>query len=191
MGRYLEQYEKENMRTAMLRQEETFTHQVHELHRLYRVQKVLVNDMKAEIRKQRKPSNSGTRTERWNTDNEMASQQPCYSTCQDQTRFGQTLNLDIPAEEYIGKDDRDVDDYSDLELTLATGSKSRRKEENSFTSDSRVSFSSSSESGATKMKSNGNDWGLFQVPDVNRGSYQKERVTQPPWLFHRLSLNMT
>lgn len=195
MGKYLEQYEKENMRTAMLRQEETFTHQVHELHRLYRVQKVLLNDMKAEIEKQRKPSNSGTRIERWNADNnEMTSQQPCYSTCQDQTRFGRALDLDLPAEEYIRKDDREVDEYSDLELTLATGSKSRRKEENSFTSDSRASFSSSSsESGATRTKLNGNDWGLFQVPDVNRGSYQKERkrVAQPPWLFHRPSLNMT
>lgn len=186
----------------MLKQEETFRHQVHELHRLYRVQKVLVNDMKAEIKRQRKSSTSGTRIERWNTDNEITSQQPCYSTCQDQTRPRRALNLDLPAEECIGKDDRDVDEDSDLELTLATGSKgSRRKKENSFTSDSGASFSSSSsESGATKMKLNGNDWGVF-----NMGNYQKEgknvfnveehtreeRVTQPPWLFHCLSLNMT
>ncbi|CAN6306175.1 unnamed protein product [Urochloa humidicola] len=45
MSRYqLKQYEKEHMKIAMLKQEETFKQQVQELHRLYRVQQLLMAD---------------------------------------------------------------------------------------------------------------------------------------------------
>ncbi|CAL4940124.1 unnamed protein product [Urochloa decumbens] len=45
MSRYhLKQYEKEHMKMAMLKQEETFKQQVQELHRLYRVQQLLMAD---------------------------------------------------------------------------------------------------------------------------------------------------
>jgi len=173
--------------------------QVHELHRLYRVQKLLVNDMKAELKRQRKSSNVQTRLDRWSTENETES---CYIH-QNQRRPCQPLDLELPAEEYIEKDTEDavqeVEEENDLELTLATGSRRRRKNENnSFTSDSGASFSSSStESGGVKL--NGNDWGLFHVPDINITGYQsqskskmsEERVARPPWLFQCLSLNMT
>lgn len=42
MDRLLEQYDKESVRTTMLKQEEIFKEQVHELHRLYVVQKTLM-----------------------------------------------------------------------------------------------------------------------------------------------------
>ncbi|CAL4931748.1 unnamed protein product [Urochloa decumbens] len=41
---HLKQYEKEHMKMAMLKQEETFKQQVQELHRLYRVQQLLMAD---------------------------------------------------------------------------------------------------------------------------------------------------
>lgn len=193
MGTCLKQYDKDYMKMAMLKQEETFRQQVHELHRLYRVQKLLMNDTQAEIKRQRKSSSTrACGNDRWNAENETDMHQ------QNQTRARQVLNLELPAEEYI-------EEESDLELTLATGGSRRRKNGNSFTSDSGASFSSSStESGGVKL--NGNEWGLFRVPDVNIGSYRserkskfnaeeqmisEERVKRPPWLFQCLSLNMT
>ncbi|KAI3929273.1 hypothetical protein MKX01_006509 [Papaver californicum] len=46
MDRLLEQYGKESVRTAMLKQEEIFKKQVHELHRLYVIQKTLMIEFK-------------------------------------------------------------------------------------------------------------------------------------------------
>ncbi|KAI3932622.1 hypothetical protein MKW98_012593 [Papaver atlanticum] len=46
MDRLLEQYDKEYVRTTMLKQEEIFKEQVHELHRLYVVQKTLMIEFK-------------------------------------------------------------------------------------------------------------------------------------------------
>ncbi|KAI3903807.1 hypothetical protein MKW92_030960 [Papaver armeniacum] len=46
MDRLLEQYDKESVRTTMLKQEEIFKEQVHELHRLYVVQKTLMIEFK-------------------------------------------------------------------------------------------------------------------------------------------------
>ncbi|KAE8715732.1 putative Root phototropism protein [Hibiscus syriacus] len=42
----LRPYDKEVMRMAILKHEETFKHQVYELHRLYRIQKTLMKNMK-------------------------------------------------------------------------------------------------------------------------------------------------
>ncbi|RZR97546.1 hypothetical protein BHM03_00026783 [Ensete ventricosum] len=79
------------------------------------------------------------------------------------------LDLELPAEEFSGKQHRNVvlETYqeSDLELTLATGSSTRRKE-TSPASDCGSSFSSSStQSGASKRNSNRS--GLFQVPEID------------------------
>ncbi|KAI3968777.1 hypothetical protein MKX01_028927 [Papaver californicum] len=46
MDRLLEQYDKESVRTTMLKQEEIFKEQVHELHRLYLVQNTLMIEFK-------------------------------------------------------------------------------------------------------------------------------------------------
>ncbi|XP_008787158.1 uncharacterized protein LOC103705278 [Phoenix dactylifera] len=207
MERSLKKYEKEFMKMAMLKQEETFRHQVHELHRLYRVQKLLMRDT---MKRQRASAHYRPGLERWIVENERGSNQPCYSSYLDQRKpHDQTLDLEVPAEECIGKDDGDTmleaKDESYLELTLAIGSsrRQRKKEEASFTSDSGVSFSSSSsDSGAVKL--NGQEWGLCQVPGITM-SFQDERksgfsveermgqdgLKQPPWLFQCLNLNMT
>ncbi|XP_020244104.1 uncharacterized protein LOC109822332 [Asparagus officinalis] len=192
MGRYLKQYDKDYMKMAMIKQEETFKQQVHELHRLYRVQKLLMNDMKAEIKRQRSTPNIRNKLNGWSRKSESDPVKQCKSNDNQRSSY-QVLNLELPAEEYIGKDDGDAmqeaEEESGLELTLATGCTGRRKKkESSFTSDSGASFSSSStESGGARL--NGNDWGLFQVKDVNLMS--EERVNRPPWLFQCLSLNMT
>ncbi|XP_075474133.1 uncharacterized protein LOC142505163 [Primulina tabacum] len=45
MEKLLNRHEKECVRKAMLRHEETFRDQVNELHRLYRTQKILMKDL--------------------------------------------------------------------------------------------------------------------------------------------------
>lgn len=51
MEKVLQPYDKEFMRMAMLKHEETFREQVYELHRLYRIQKMLMNST-VEVRQQ-------------------------------------------------------------------------------------------------------------------------------------------
>ncbi|KAE9449623.1 hypothetical protein C3L33_18473, partial [Rhododendron williamsianum] len=50
MEKLLKPYDREYMKMAMLKHEETFKHQVYELHRLYRIQKILMKSMKTEGR---------------------------------------------------------------------------------------------------------------------------------------------
>ncbi|KAG0489045.1 hypothetical protein HPP92_007658 [Vanilla planifolia] len=57
-------YDKEYMKMAMLKHEETFKHQVHELHRLYRVQKVLMKETEA------KKTSSNANVEVWNAEDD-------------------------------------------------------------------------------------------------------------------------
>ncbi|TVU03818.1 hypothetical protein EJB05_50627, partial [Eragrostis curvula] len=88
------QCDMEVMKMAMLKHEETFRQQVHELHRLYRIQRQLMSDL-------------GSREQRVST--RRRSKQPRRS-----------LNLQLPADEYIVSTDEE-DNESELELTLALG----------------------------------------------------------------------
>ncbi|XP_020576695.1 uncharacterized protein LOC110022209 [Phalaenopsis equestris] len=183
MGKFLKQYDREYMKMAMLKHEETFKHQVHELHRLYQIQKILMNEMKtAELKKQQASSNSENKPDK---------------RCAEKRRLNRTLELELNAEEYIGKESKAEE--GELELTLATGSRRRKKEETSFTSDSGASFSwSSAESSGVKLM--GKEGGLFQANSFQserKSSYDVEEqvrqnsMNQSPWLLQCLSLNMT
>ncbi|GJN35293.1 hypothetical protein PR202_gb24047 [Eleusine coracana subsp. coracana] len=89
------QCDMEVMKMAMLKHEETFRQQVHELHRLYRIQRQLMSDL--------------GRGEMMNTTTRRRSKQPRRS-----------LNLQLPADEYIVSTDEE-DNEAELELTLALG----------------------------------------------------------------------
>lgn len=110
-----------------------------------------------------------------------------------------------PAEKYRGRSNGgagpELEEESDLELTLATGgSRIRRKaKETSFTSDSGSSFSSCSHE-SEMVKFDGRNRGSFQVSDASmtrlrhdvEGSLRQDGgLKQPPWLLQHLSLNMT
>ncbi|XP_058081394.1 uncharacterized protein LOC131229451 [Magnolia sinica] len=221
MDRQLKQYDKESMKMAILKHEETFKEQVFELHRLYRVQKLLMRDMNSSGPK--RPTTSGHAydfdLERWNVESDT--NQTNYHK-KDQQRPRLTIDLERPAEEYITDDSGDVvleiEQESNIELTLGRGYSQRKKDETPLASDSGLSFSSSStDSGAmqktivgnpqwtnTTEKLTGHDWSLIQIPDT-KTSFQsetnnhfaieeqlrQERLSQPPWLYHVLSLNMT
>jgi len=209
MEKRLKPYDREYMRVAMLKHEETFKEQVYELHRLYRIQKMLMKNIESS-----RPN--GRSQELRNLKNKRSDHA--------QHKPQRKLDLERPAEEYIGESDGDgvleIIAESEIELTLGPSSYNRRKKpETPLTSDSGPSFSSSSTGSShinrtnswthqridtTREELNGYKVGLVKVPDMTSGCHSRstnnidveeqlrqERLNQPPWFFQVLSLNMT
>ncbi|KAK8716629.1 hypothetical protein V6N13_043934 [Hibiscus sabdariffa] len=196
MEKLLRPYDKESMRMAILKHEETFKQQVYELHRLYRIQKTLMKSMETS-----------------RTINGIGSYMHNQSS---RTR----LDLEHP-----GGGDEFIDE-SEIELTLTLGptkyTPMKKHGTPTLTSDSGPnSFSSSSTDSShmlnnsrpstssmatTQRKTNtarddfiGRELGLLQVTDTALGyqngskkqQLRQERLNQPPWLFQVVSMNMT
>ncbi|KAJ4755483.1 V-type sodium ATPase catalytic subunit A [Rhynchospora pubera] len=185
MERYQNQYNKEYMKLAMLKQEETFRYQVQELHRLYKVQKSLMTEAKTfQVKKQ--------------GENE---------TCSSKSSDSNPYQIRLVSEEQVRKPNikLESDEDADLDLTLAIGSTTTRskkkKKEASFTSDSGTSFSSSSNetegsrlNSGTRLKSN------LELAFQNERTIgfaieghmsRNEGLEQPPWMYQRFNLNFT
>uniref|UniRef100_A0A0A9CWL1 Uncharacterized protein n=1 Tax=Arundo donax TaxID=35708 RepID=A0A0A9CWL1_ARUDO len=155
--------EKEHIKMAMLRQEQTFRQQVQELHRVYRVQEQLMMQMQV--------------TEMNNYGN---------ATAKTQTE----PTVKIGRQEWSGNSGKTkatlVEDFN-LELTLATGA-GRRKQEKPSNSDSEATMSSTSaesESGR-RFVPDSNVTIRFQ----NESNRRDDQVMQSPWLYQCLSLKM-
>ncbi|KAK8652929.1 hypothetical protein V6N13_126952 [Hibiscus sabdariffa] len=191
----LRPYDKEFMRMAILKHEETFKQQVYELHRLYRIQKTLMKSMETS--------------------------RPINGSYMHHQSSRTRLDLEHPADD----DDEFINESEIELTLGPTKSMSRKKHGTpTLTSDSgQNSFSSSSteschmingrpsSSMATKRKTNtardefiGRELGLLQVTDSTLGyqngsknnvdleqQLRQERLNQPPWLFQVLSMNMT
>ncbi|XP_054824343.1 uncharacterized protein LOC129322209 [Prosopis cineraria] len=212
-------YDKEYMRIAILKHEETFKEQLYELHRLYRVQKTLMKDM--DKSRGNEPSQRG-----WSFKTSVGLAQNVDQNKGTPNKPQLNFDLEQPAEEHIAESDDDrvleIVDETEIELTLGPSIYNRMKKlETPRTSDSGHSLSSSSTgsshinktssgthhcscSDATREELSGGILGLVQVPDSNsicqrgiRNSFDVEeqssqdRLKQPPWLFQVLSLNMT
>ncbi|XP_022741123.1 uncharacterized protein LOC111292802 [Durio zibethinus] len=213
MEKLVRPYDKEYMRMAMLKHEETFKEQVYELHRLYRIQKTLMKSIE----------NSRTNGSFSFKNNHHGN----HGNMHQNSRM--RLDFELPADqEYnIAESDHgnrtlEVIDENEIELTLGpTRYMPRKKHGTPLTSDSGPSsFSSSStesshmnrtSSSMTKQKTNttrdefnGRELGLLQVTDMTLGyqngsknnidleeQLKQERLKQPPWLFQVLSMNMT
>ncbi|CAK9186279.1 unnamed protein product [Ilex paraguariensis] len=185
MEKLLKPYDKEYMKMAMLKHEETFKEQVNELHRLYQIQKMLMRNIESS------KSNGRNRIDILNHHHGMH-----------QKPRRRNLNLEHPATEYAESDEVDVmleiEDESEIELTLRLGPTSydrrrrrrggRKDETPPITSDSGHSFSSSS---------SGSNYKFNRTPqrtDTTREDQQRlrqERLNQSPWIFQVLSLSMT
>ncbi|GLU13466.1 hypothetical protein SLE2022_301020 [Rubroshorea leprosula] len=209
MEKLLRPYDKEYMRMAMLKHEETFKEQVSELHRLYRIQKLLMKRIESN-----RPN--GYRQGSWNTD---LRQNNLHDHLQLNSRT--RLDLECPAEEYIAESDcnkmLEIIEESEIQLTLGPASYSRRKTPATpFTSDSGPSFSSSSTESSHVKKTNSmthrranttteelndRELGLHQGTDMTFGyqsgskisidieeQLRQERLKQPTWLFQVLSI---
>lgn len=146
--------------------------QVYELHRLYHIQKLLMNSSVG------KSTAKGNKTESWDLQNEISfSHQLNYE-------LQRKLELEQPAEEL------EIIDESEIQLTLGPTryNNRRKKSEAQLTSDSGLSFSSSSTGSSHVNRTSSRPHCLIRSKEQLR---QDERLKLPPWLFQVLSLNMT
>lgn len=195
MEKFLNPCDKEYMKMAMLRQEEMFKAQVFELHRLYQIQKMLMKNIASQTKR----------------NGEKGDQYINFSLDMHQPPI-QVLDLEPPAQEKI--DALEVEDESEIELTLGPSNYNRRRKaaETPRTSDSGLSFSSSSTSSSHIKRTNSKTqemtdrrkeeltaqkWGLVEVPNSNpnflsgRRNSSDMELQQPSWMFPVQSLNMT
>ncbi|CAN6343035.1 unnamed protein product [Urochloa humidicola] len=155
--------EKEHIKMAMLKQEQTFRQQVHELHRVYRVQKQLMMQMQVTETK-----NYGNITADGETESIVKlGRQKWHSSSGEEATLAEDFNL---------------------ELTLATGA-GRRKQEKPSNSDSEATISSStsaeSEPGQRFVPEN-----VTALRFQNESNRHDDKVMQSPWLYQCLSLKM-
>lgn len=172
--------------------------QVFELHRLYQIQKMLMKNIASQTKR-----NGGKGDQYIN-----------FSHDQHQPPI-QVLDLEPSAEEKI--DAPEVEDESEIELTLGPSNYNPRRKaaETPRTSDSGLSFSSSSTSSSHIKRTNSKTrrmtdsrkeelsaqkWGHVEVPNSNpsflsgrrnSSDTEQDRLQQPPWMFPVLSLDMT
>ncbi|CAJ1942969.1 unnamed protein product [Sphenostylis stenocarpa] len=206
MEKLVRSCDKEYMRMAMLKHEETFKEQVYELHRLYRIQKILMQNVEA--RRVVEVSE-----EEWYFKNAISL---THKGAQEKPQM--KFDLERPADEHIAESEDgvlEVIDETEIELTLGPSSYNRRKKvETPLTSDSGQSLSSSSsgsshinktrchgsqtrreESGGSIIRlvpgsTPGCQSGIRNSFDIEE-QLRQERLKQSPWLFQVLNLNMT
>ncbi|CAM0876376.1 unnamed protein product [Alopecurus aequalis] len=212
--------DKDTLKMAMLKHEETFRQQVHDLHRLYRIQKLLMRDLNREIKSQQRnlsASPNGSGGAECNYGNRASALDVCSYEQQwhgpTATRRGSHAAAATPraaqqaAVEYAAQLSPEAtdDEGAELELTLAVGSGAKKRYGNGHCSPGE-SFSSSSTESDTLT--GGREW-QAQYQMVSTGSpYHKRRPAgfdvvvqvedgavqqqqQPsPLLFHWLSLRM-
>ncbi|KAI3777157.1 hypothetical protein L1987_46952 [Smallanthus sonchifolius] len=172
MERFVQPYDKECMKMAMLKHEETFKEQVYELHRLYQIQKILMKN----IQSSRHNYNYNYQEQKNKTDLE----QP--ATTKDYDHATQTLDDDQEFEE----------DESDIELTLAPTSFNRRRSMSNKpeSSDSVLGFSSSStgSSNTQKVEIITRENSSFLSGNRRNNSSSDRSIKQPPWMYQVLTL---
>ncbi|KAF7130658.1 hypothetical protein RHSIM_Rhsim10G0102400 [Rhododendron simsii] len=183
MEKLLKPYDREYMKMAMLKHEETFKHQVYELHRLYHIQKILMKSI------ENRRTNGSVNRERYWDSNHHNNNNICRNS-----RTG--IDLEQPAEEYIaecdGNGELEIEDESEIKLTLGPSSYGRRKKAAQTTPGSSVSGTSFSSSCSAREEEllKGDKWtrnSSFGVEEELRIG----RLELHPWLFQPLSLNMT
>ncbi|GJN34965.1 hypothetical protein PR202_gb23682 [Eleusine coracana subsp. coracana] len=152
--------EKENIKIAMLRQEQTFRQQVHELHRVYQVQKQLMMQMQL--------TGMNHHNSKTSTDAQARS----------------TMKMDC--QQWCGNAGEDTLQDFDLELTLATGVGKQEKPTNSD-SEATMSSSTSAESESGRQFAPDSNVTLRFQNESNR---HDDPVMQSSWLYQCLSLKM-
>ncbi|CAI0406311.1 unnamed protein product [Linum tenue] len=204
MERVLKPYDKEYMRLAMLKHEETFKEQVYELHRLYRIQKLMMRS----IGKTNKNTNnnqhqipSNKHQELWNNGFSFNSRSnnvsnivvaaPPSNHHHHHDKLAVKLDLERrPAAEEFAESNGDhveeerngtvVMEECEIELTLGPASYcSRRKklcqEETALTSESGGGSLSSSSTGSSRINRRSNKLGSSRVDDPENGMMKKQK----------------
>uniref|UniRef100_A0A0D3HP79 Uncharacterized protein n=2 Tax=Oryza barthii TaxID=65489 RepID=A0A0D3HP79_9ORYZ len=195
--------EREQMRMAILRQEQTFRQQVHELHRLYHVQKQLMKQMQIAKLNQAQAiaANAETKPKFEITFAENSTNHHHHH------QFYSFQSSKIMSPPAAAAADQEEEEECDLELTLATGSGGGgdgkgKKEVRSSNSDSGTAASSTStESELAQFKNHHHQQlDCAAAPAARFQGESKKRVVvvvdnemsllQPPWLNQCLSLRM-
>ncbi|KVH92440.1 uncharacterized protein LOC112515394 [Cynara cardunculus var. scolymus] len=175
MDQSVQTYDKECMKMAMLKHEQTFKEQVYELHRLYQIQKMLMKNMQDQ-------------------------ENICFNYQQQKNK----LDLEQPATKDYAQDhvtetlnDQEIEeDECEIELTLGPTSFNRRRRTTNKpeSSDSVPSFSSSS-TGSSHIKRieriTRENSSFLSGNRRNNSSSSDRSLKQPPWMYQVLSLNMT
>lgn len=177
MDQSVQPYDKQCMKMAMLKHEQTFKEQVYELHRLYQIQKMLMKNMQ-------------------NQEN------ICFNYQQQKN----DLDLEQPAtkefDDHVTEtsNDQEIEEVNECEIELTLGPTSFNRRRLRMTnkpesSDSVPSFSSSS-TGSSHIKrieriTRENSSYLSAGNRRNNSSSSDRSLKQPPWMYQVLSLNMT
>ncbi|CAN6381872.1 unnamed protein product [Urochloa humidicola] len=181
MNLHQEDMEREQMRMAILKQEQIFRQQVHELHQLYHVQKQLMQQMPTTTLLNRAPAivdvKPKPQLDIWHSEKATNTQQFISFS-----NYKAPAPAPAPAEE------------CNLELTLATGPSSSCNAEKQ--QGKRLKSSSNSDSGTTAVSSTSTDSELEQFREVDvtapaarfpSESRRMDQMGQGPWMY-RLSL---
>ncbi|KAJ6304764.1 hypothetical protein OIU76_002097 [Salix suchowensis] len=192
MEKFLKPCDKEYMRMAMLKHEETLKEQICELHRLYRIQKIMMRNIESS-----RPNERNQELWRYS--------RPSQSNLARDMQQKSIVKLDLEwpsSEDCVAESNADrIVEESEIQLTLGPSSyDTRKKPSPPLSSDSGTGRSSTSTGSShlnrTKREElRGCELGLFQVPGMamgyqNESSGVEEQVRQPPWLCQVLSLNM-
>ncbi|KAL7101485.1 hypothetical protein ACP275_08G056800 [Erythranthe tilingii] len=193
MEKLLNHYDKECMKMAMLKHEETFRDQVYELHRLYQIQKLLMKEIAKSPTSYRSTSRKLVQPPELQQFNVLES--------------GTVAAAAAKCRVITEMDGHDHLMNSDLELTLGPKNYYEKKvskgcEHATDQSDSGPSFSSSSTGSChvAKGRRNIRRDHLYELqkklpgPEImqsNNNSNQDRLNSSPPWIFQALSLNMT
>lgn len=152
--------------------------QVYELHRLYRVQKLLMNN----ISRNKENEMMKSHQDRWIKSKDENNSFYYNNSHHIHQQPRQKLDLEQPAEENNANIDRnggvEIEDECDIELTLGPSSyyPTIRKAKTPLTSDSGLSFSSSS-SGSSSVKRRDNSDGFRRITD----KITKKELTAHNW----------
>lgn len=182
MDKFVQPYDKECMKMAMLKHEETFKEQVYELHRLYQTQKMLMTNMQRS-RHIHHQENISFNYKQQKSKFDLEHQE---TTANEYNHVKETLNNQEIEE-----------DECEIELTLAPTSYNRKRNMTNKpeSSDSVPSFSSSS-TGSSHIKRieriTRDNSGFLNSNRRNNSSNSSDRsLNQSPWMYQVLSLNMT
>ncbi|KAD6795829.1 hypothetical protein R6Q59_020248 [Mikania micrantha] len=178
MDKFVQPYDKEGMKIAMLKHEETFKEQVYELHRLYQIQKMLMKNIQSSRHNHK--------------------ENICFSNHQKQQMNKTDLELAATTKEYdhtteTPDSDQEIgEDESEIELTLAPTSFNRRRRMSNKPqlSDLVPGFSSSSSGSSNVQKVD-----IFTRENssfnIRNNTSSDRSLKHPPWMYQALSLNMT
>jgi len=157
--------EKQHIKMAMLKQEQTFRQQVHELHRIYRVQKQLMMQMHVTEKKDYRNIAAEGQTE---STGKLSHQQWYGSSVKEEAALAEDFNL---------------------ELTLGTGT-AMTKQEKPSDSDSEATISSSTSAESESGRRFAPDSNVATLRFQNESNRHDDKVMQSPWLYQCLSLKM-